>query len=316
MSQIFLQRNPPPVLLQRGTRKPPLLRGIAALILLCGRCVFIYSKKITGILKFVASIADTQFAKSIFLFILLSICTSSISAQQQNPQQVFDQANRQLQQGNVPQALTIYQQLENQNQVSGALFLNMGLSYMQMGSMGKAKYYFLKARQFDETEERAEEGLDYMETRFSHQSAVLPELPWQRVLNWLSDEIGSATLLGIGLILFNLGIALFIAAWFMSRSSKWWDRSAIGVAAAGCLIILLSFYTNYCQQRYSKAVMITRETNVMEQPNPDATIVNQAFEGYTFTVDHSKSQEQANWSYIRMSNGLYGWIPTEEIMIL
>lgn len=252
----------------------------------------------------------------IFLGVLMFVGSISANAQQQNPQRLFDQANQQLQQGNIPQALTIYQQLENQNQVSGALFLNMGLSYIQMDSMGKAKYYFLKARRFDETESRAEDGLAYVETRFSRQSAVLPELPWQRALNWLGDEMGSTTLLGIGLIFFNLGIALFVAAWFMSRSSKWWDRSAIGVAAAGCLIILLSFYTNYRQQRYSKAVMITREANVLEQPNSDATIVNQAFEGYTFTVDHSKSQEQTNWSYIRMSNGLYGWIPTQEIMIL
>lgn len=252
----------------------------------------------------------------VFLGTLMFVGSLAATARQQNPQRLFDQANQQLQQGNIPQALTIYQQLENQNQVSGALFLNMGLSYIQMDSMGKAKYYFLKARRFDETESRAEDGLAYVETRFSHQSAVLPELPWQRALDWLSNQIGPTTLLGIGLILFNLGITLFVAAWFMSRSSKWWDRSAIGVAAAGCLIILLSFYTNYRQQRYSRAVMITREANVLEQPDSDAAIVNQAFEGYTFTVDHSKSEEQTNWSYIRMSNGLYGWIPTQEIMIL
>lgn len=258
-----------------------------------------------------------ELAKRIsLLFLLVLIASDATVAQSENPQRYFDQANQQLQQGNIRQALATYRQLEQQNRVSGALFINMGLSYTQLDSMGKAKYYFLKAKQFDETQERAEAGLKYVESRFSHQSAVLPELPWQEALNWLRDEPGSATLLAIGLILLNLGILLFIGTWFTRYSSKWWTRSAMTTAGIGVLIILLSFYTDYRSQRYSKAVMITREASVREQPAPDAALVNEAFEGYTFVVDHSKSKDKPNWSYIRMSNGLYGWIPTKEIMIL
>jgi tetratricopeptide (TPR) repeat protein len=239
-----------------------------------------------------------------------------VKAQQQSPQLTFDRANQQLQEGNIQQALALYQSLEQQNKYSGALFLNMGLSYLRIDSTGKAKFYLLKAEQFDETESKAEQALDYVETRFSHQSAVLPELPWQKALNWLGSEVGSPTILGIGLLLFNLGIVTFISTWFYNVSSTVWPRSAITTACLGALIILLSFYTNYRQQRYSKAVMITQQTNVLDQPKAEATVVNQAFEGYTFTVDHNKSSNEDRWSYIRMSNGLYGWIPTEEIMIL
>lgn len=256
-------------------------------------------------------------SKSILISLLLAfVVPGATLAQQENPQRYFDQANEQLQEGNIRQALATYRQLENQNHVSGALFINMGLSYTQLDSMGKAKYYFLKARRFDETRDRAGAGLEYVESRFSHQSAVLPELPWQTALNWLSNEFGSAFLLAIGLILFNLGILLFISTWFTRYSSRWWTRSAIATAGVGTVIILLSFFTNYRQQRYSKAVMITREASVREQPGPDAALVNEAFEGYTFIVDKKKSDGQRNWSYIRMSNGLYGWIPTKEIMIL
>lgn len=249
-------------------------------------------------------------------FVLMVSFILNASAQSENPQRYFDLANQQLQEGNIQQALVMYRQLETQNRVSGALFVNMGLSYIQLDSMGKAKYYFLKAKQFDTTRDRAEQGLKYVETQFSHQSAVLPELPWQTTLNWLSSAIGSSALLAIGLILFDIGILLFAGLWFMNSSSKWRDRSAMITAGLGALIILLSFYTDYRQQRYSKAVMVARETGVREQPAPDAALVNEAYEGYTFTVDHEKSSGQPNWSYIRMSNGLYGWIPTREIMIL
>lgn len=252
------------------------------------------------------------------ILIVISFLTISFGgiAQQQNPQLVFDRANQQLEEGNTQQALTLYHQLETDNKLSGALFMNLGVGYVRLDSMGKAKYYFLKARRFEETEQQAIDALDYVENRFSHQSAVLPELPWQKALNWLGSEVGSATLLGIGLLLFNLGIIGFIGYWFISKSSKIWSRSALATIVTGGLIILISFYVNYRHQRYSKAVMITQQANVLEQPQPQATIINQSFEGYTFTVDHQKSNGQNNWSYIRMSNGLYGWIPTKEIMIL
>lgn len=254
--------------------------------------------------------------KSILILIPLLAFALSTIAQRQNPQLAFDQANKQLQDGNIGTAILMYQKLEKENQVSGALFLNLALSYTQVDSMGKAKYYFLKAKRFDETSERAQNGLKYVETRFSHQSAVLPVLPWEKVLNWLTGNVGSAPLLGIGLLLFNLGAFLYIGSWFIKRPSRIWPRTAIAAACFGAVIILLGFYTDYRQQRYSKAVMITQKANVVEQPEAGSTLVNQAFEGYEFTVDQTKSSNREKWSYIRMSNGLYGWIPTRKIMIL
>ena len=252
------------------------------------------------------------------LIVILLLCAwSGVPAlAQQNPQQLFDRANTLLEKDSTRAALHFYQQLEEHDQHSGALFLNMGLSYMRLDSMGKAKYYFLKSRHFEETQSRASKALEYVETRFSRQSAVLPELPWQKAINWLSDGPGVTLIIGIGLILLNLGLFLILGRWFFYPTSKTMKRSAVAAAIAGGLIILLGFFVDYRQQRYSKAVMISNEARVLEQPKIQGTLINQAFEGYTFTVDHNSSDEQSGWSYIRMSNGQYGWIPTKEIMIL
>ena len=244
------------------------------------------------------------------------ITARTLQAQEQRPQVVFEQANQQLQQGNINRAIEIYQQLEQRNQISGALFLNLGLSYIQLDSMGKAKYYFLKSREFEETRERAQKGLNYVENRFSRQSAVLPTLPWQRALNWLQETISGAGLLAIGLILLNIGVFVYIFRWFRPSIPSAISTTAIVVATAGLLIILLGFYVDYRADRYHQAVMVTREATVREQPAADATVVSQAFEGYTFSVDRHQSQEQQAWTYIQMSNGQYGWIPSKEIMIL
>ena len=235
---------------------------------------------------------------------------------QENAQLIFDRGNDALVAGNFQQAISAYKNLENSNTISGALFLNMGISYVQMDSLGKAKYYFIKASRFEETEVQANEGLAYVEQRFSRQSAVLPKLPWDKAVDWLKLNIGAATLLGIGIILLNIGILTFVSTWFRIPYQKPVKQGAIGASIAGLLIIFLSFYVQYVSERYSAAVMVHRQTNVVEQPAEDATVVSQAYEGYSFTVDNYRSKEQEGWSYVRMSNGLYGWIPNKEIKVL
>ncbi|MDX1617569.1 MAG: SH3 domain-containing protein [Balneolaceae bacterium] len=252
----------------------------------------------------------------LLLLLLLAVPASTLLRAQVNPQLQFDKANDRLDEGNYIDALSIYRSLEEQHRVSGPLFLNMGICYVQLDSLGKAKYYFLKAERYEETASQAEEGLQYVESRFSRQSAVLPKLPWERFFDWLGNRIGAARLLGFGILLLNLGVAGFIATWFIPNLDRKIGIGGIASGAAGLLIIFSSFYVQYLQNRYSRAVMIHQRTNVMERPTSEAAVVSQAYEGYTFTVDHHRSAEEAGWYYVRMSNGLYGWIPDEEIMVL
>lgn len=252
---------------------------------------------------------------SLLLFMVLFFY-SSIAVAQDNVQLLFDQANDAMQAGDIEQALNTYQNIEDRNRVSGALFLNMGISYVQLDSLGKAKYYFLKAARFEETEAKAKQGLEYVEQRFSRQSAVLPKLPWDKVVDWLKLNVGAGTLMGTGIILLNIGIVAFVSTWFWVPFKKPVQLSGLSAAGVGIFILLLSFYVQYIGNRYSQAVMVHRQANVVEQPTGDSAVVSQAYEGYTFTVDEYRSKEYPGWSYIRMSNGLFGWIPDNEIMIL
>lgn len=253
--------------------------------------------------------------KSLFTILLLLVAVT-LKAQQPNPQAVFDQANTLLQQGKITQALNKYKQITKADHLSGALFINMGYAYLKLGQTGKAKYYFLKAKQFDQTAKKAENALRFVNSQLSHQSVELPPLPWERALNWLQRVLGTTVILGIGLILLNIGIFGLIGNWFSRKHSSFIPKMAGTIAGLGVIVILLSFYIDYRQQRYSKAVMVTQKTNVLKKPNTDSALVNKAYEGYQFTVDHQKSKTDKTWVYIEMSNGSQGWIRREEIMIL
>lgn len=252
----------------------------------------------------------------IFLFFAVLFVHPLPALSQESPQLLFDRGNDALVSGEYRQALNAYHRLLDNNQVSGAMFLNMGISYVRLDSLGKAKFYFLKALRFDETEENAQKGLEYVEQRFSRQSAILPKLPWDKAVDWLKLNVGASTLLGMGIIFLNIGVLGYVSTWFWAPYQEPFQQAGIGAVALGLLLTVLSFYVQYVSQRYSEAVMIHRQANVVEKPADDAAVVSQAYEGYTFTVDTYESEAYPGWSYVRMSNGLYGWIPNREIMIL
>jgi tetratricopeptide (TPR) repeat protein len=254
--------------------------------------------------------------KKITLLIVLFCCFAAISFAQQNPQALFDRANEEMNSGNYQQAISLYNDLEEQKTISGALFLNMGISYQRIDSLGKAKYYFLKASRFEETSDKARQALEFVESQFSRQSAVLPKLPWDVATDWLQNNIGATNLLITGIIILNTGVMVFIAHWFLQWYPNYIRMVGLTILGIALLVLATSFYTHYVNQRYSTAVMVTPKKPVLEQPREEASLVSQAFEGYTFTVDHYRSDSQPGWSYVRMSNGLYGWIPNSEILIL
>lgn len=252
-------------------------------------------------------------------FLLILPATSAVLQAQTDGgvQDQFNQANEALEQGNLQQAHTIYRSLEQESQISGALFLNMGITYARFDSLGKAKYYLLKASRFDETEEQAVRNLDFIEDQFSRTPATLPQLPWEKAVDWLRINIGALNLLLWGILFINGGAFLIVSSWFiLTRFNRWINISGRSLAAAGFLVVLLSFYVDYVDDRYSEAVMINNQTSVMEQASSDASVVSQAYEGYSFVVDHHKSDGRPGWSYVRMGNGQYGWIPNKDILIL
>lgn len=260
--------------------------------------------------------ATAIFRKTVLLTLIYLIASFLLVNAQQNPQAQFDDATDQLETGNYVEALEHYHNLESQNQISGALFLNMGIAYHRVDSLGKAKYYLLKSSRFEKTNERAKQALEFVESQFSRQSATLPQYPWDAATDWLRHNIGATNLLIAAIILLNLGVFIFISHWFFNWYPKYLRVSGLTILGCSLLLFAASFYTDYVSDRYSKAVMVSEKVPVLEQPQNESSLVSQAFEGYTFRVDHYESESQPGWSYVRMSNGLYGWIPNSEILIL
>lgn len=247
-----------------------------------------------------------------FLMILLPVAVWS----QTSPQALFDEANTALEEGKLMPALQQYRAIAASGEVSGALYLNMGIVSVQLDSMGLAKFYFLKASEFSTTQEEASKALDYVNEQFSRQSAKLPKLPWETAIQWINETPGASGIFISGFLLIIGALVMLYLHWFQLLSLNKTPVIVVSLLIAGSCLAGLSFYADYVEYRYDEAVLVHSSSRVLQSPNPESTLVSIAYEGYDLTVDHWKSDEVEGWLYIRLGNGQFGWIPDEGIRIL
>lgn len=147
--------------------------------------------------------------RSLIVSIGILILSQNVWAQQGS----FDQANTLLENGSPMEAMSAYRNVESSGSVSGALYLNMGITAMQLDSLGLSKFYFLKAKEYSTTQQQATEALEYVNSQFSRQSAILPKLPWDRAIDWINNQLSAFGLFLIGFLLTLSGLSLLYLGW-------------------------------------------------------------------------------------------------------
>ncbi len=243
-----------------------------------------------------------------FLFMVLLLWQSVSDVQLK-----FDQANQFLKNQEFEQAITMYRELKMAEFESGALYLNSGLAYTQLDSLGMAKADFLQAAEFEDTREQALEGLTYITKKLPQKAAALPKMPWDNLLEW-TVESGIYFWMILGSLLLYLSFLFLVLYWFKFRG----NRLVLNLLMGGILLTIAffaaGFYTNYVNSRYGKAVLIKEQSTLYEAASSSSSVISLAFEGYEFTVDFTTSAGNPDWVYVRMSNGVFGWIPKQDLI--
>ena len=246
-----------------------------------------------------------------FLFLLFIVAAPSVFAQQAR----FDEATSLLEQQNFREAIDLYKSIAQEGHHSGALWLNMGVAYARLDSMGMAKFYLLQAEEYEETKMLAQKGLIFVNERLSRRSAVLPPLPWERFFRFLISSVGITPMFILSFLMLYLGVTSIILSWFFSQNRKHYYVGGLSAIGFSVIIFACSFYMNYIENRYGTGVLTDRQSVVYEEPNRNSAPVSTAYEGYTMRVDFKESTEHSGWNYIRLENGMYGWVESDALSI-
>jgi tetratricopeptide (TPR) repeat protein len=226
----------------------------------------------------------------------------------------FDQANQLLKEQDYTGAIKGYKEIIAGDWKSGALFLNIGLAYTQLDSLGMAKAYFLQASKFDETQTEALKGIEYTIKKLPQKAAYLPKLPWDYVLDW-TIKLGTTGWSWLTMAFAYITLILLVLYWFLWRGNTWAFRSFLASLLVTAALASSAFYTDYVNYRYGNGVLIKEQSNLLKSPDPEAEVTSITFEGYEFIIDFLNSKNNPDWVYVRMSNGIYGWIPKSDLII-
>lgn len=248
------------------------------------------------------------------LIIFLTV-TPGVQAQP-NPQSLFNEGNYHMEQQSYVEAVQKYREVLALGLESGPLYLNMGISYTHLDSLGLAKYNYLKAKDYRESRDAAETGLEHVNVLLSQIRPNLPVLPVAEFYDHLYFQTGSKPFFLLSILLLNLAAASLIVTWFTERFTGWLRTISVLLLIVSITSLATGFYVDSQSSRYARAILVHNDSVVREQPYIDAPVVASAHIGYTFTIDTQTGLNENDWLYIRLSNGLEGWIPAVGILKL
>lgn len=249
-----------------------------------------------------------------YMTLFLIIAITNVSGYAQNPQETFNEGARLLNETRYNEALAIFRQIEVSGWESGALYLNMGVAATRIDSLGLAKYYFTKAKRYEEVTMAADEGLNFVEWELGRRGARLPQLAWTRITTTLLFELNHISLIITGIIIFNIGAFFFAVHWLRAYLSK--TNRFIGISLMSIALILITFtiIVQMNARNFSQAVQLSRESQIRVLPSSDSEIIQTGYEGFLYIVDEKQSIDSPGWLFVRMSNGARGWVEDQQLL--
>ncbi len=244
-------------------------------------------------------------------FVLVIICFSILMAQPVRAQSVqarFDNALNLSASGDNIAAYDSLMAVQADGHRSGKLFYNLGVIATKLDSLSVAKLHFIAASRYVDTRDLALEGISYLDSRFPQRVAELPRLPWEQFFDWLHRTFGLRLLYWSVILIANIGVLLYMSGWYIGRP-RWLRGAYISAALYVITFLAITLYIDSREHRFMDGVVISGQYALKESPDTSSAVVSQVYEGFAFTIDLHKSADHPGWVYVRMSNGLYGWLP-------
>lgn len=232
-----------------------------------------------------------------------------------DPQRAFNDANFLYEQRQYTLALEGFLEIEQSGFSSGPLFLNTGLTYLNMQEPGRALFYFYRARDYRQTADRAKRAIDFTEETLHQQFAEPPVLATFIWFDWIQFRIGPDIPLLALIVLVNLAVLFWIGHWFLNKGKimvRYLAYVAIGFALVAGVVLA---YTLANEGEWQPGMIVDSGFELREQPSEASEPLLVVYPGFRLLEHIESSSTNAEWSFVYMSNGLQGWVKSEGLML-
>jgi tetratricopeptide (TPR) repeat protein len=201
-------------------------------------------------------------------------------------------------------AITAWERVVAQGEVSGPLYYNLGNAYYRANRIGLATLYYERAKKLMPRDRDVYSNLD-----LTHLATVDKiEQPVRLVIwNWIDSVRDYFTLYEIALIfqIIGVGAALSFLAW---RFGPLFIRTISKSAMIVLLVVYLlsgSWYSwRMVMENRASAIVIAIKTDIYSAPDPASKQLFSLHEGTKVRC----GEQLSGWTSIRLADGRKGWV--------
>lgn len=228
---------------------------------------------------------------------------------------LFEEGNRQYQNGDYETALTSYLQILEAGFESGALYYNIGNAYFKLGDLGHSILFYERAVALNPRDDDAKANLELAQSLTADEIVPLRGFWLFKVADWWVHLLPESWLVAIVGLSYLVGMAALVAI-ILGRSGVLdiWARRVAMVAGG----IVLVFGINLVSVELGlgepvEAVVLADEVSVQSAPSDDQSLqVFTIHEGTTARVD----QQSGEWAEIVLADGKVGWVRVEVLEVI
>jgi tetratricopeptide (TPR) repeat protein len=239
--------------------------------------------------------------------LLLLILLPFVPDAQESSESIWEKANAFYTTGEYEKAISSYEQILNEGQVSAKLYYNLGNAYYKAGDVNNAILNYERAKLLAPQDEDIQFNL-----QLANQYVItkIEELPKPFFLRWKTNVINlypadtwsSISIAAFVIFLGLLGLFLFSRIAGIKRLSFWF----------GILLILISGFTFSFASEQKKnlltrdqAIVFCPRVTVKSSPAKTGTDLFLLYEGVKVQITDSLN----TWKEIRLDDGNEGWLP-------
>ncbi len=247
---------------------------------------------------------------------ILSIILISFSgfSQNKNIEEQLKKANDLYAQNKFEDAVKQYEKIISENYASPELYFNTANTYYRLNEIGKAIYWYEKAKILSPNDKDIKYNLDLAKLRVKN---LPPEVPkifpvriFLQVTSFKSAEFWGY--LSLFLFILFLGILYFYFTAATSKTKKIRFLIAVFILLFSIVSLIFMQYNLSKLNAHNQAIVISNEVIAKSSPDTNATDLFKIYEGYKVKIE----TKNGNWYEIKLTDGKKAWILKDNLMIL
>lgn len=246
-----------------------------------------------------------------FLYIVVLLCTTLVSAQKLSWQKDFENANNTYQKEHYKEAVEEYRKIADGVQNSPELYFNLASAYYKLHDNVNAVYYFEKALKLSPNDKSIDTNLNFARKDLQDDITIITEYDKKDIIH---QSLASLTPDGWAIVATLLAFIVFVcfAVYYITASGtvKRVSLSVLALALLGTIgsVLAANFEFNF-KDRTPGAIVFAKQVELREDAKSTSKSLKTVHEGAKVYIIETKSL----WIKVKLDNQEEGWIEKNTI---